>query len=226
MNDPSPGTILAYVVLAHGIEDEVKRPRVSAIYGIVAALSAVLLTGAYSHRSVYLLPYLLLAAASSASWFLSGATRVRLRYASIAVLLTFMLLWSSGLSLGARTYVAWKERENRDPTALATMLQTNLGLDFRKAYFVPYELYYAGRELGWALYKTYLPEDWSNEELLRLVSEVDVVVERADHRVEALGDELRRMGFKSKTVKAGQKPVTKFENYGEYIIYLRQLDMN
>lgn len=188
----------------------------------VAALSAVLLTGAYSHRNVYLLPYLLLAVATSASCFLSGTTCVRARYAAIVVILTLMLVWSAGLSLGARTLIAWKEREFRDPDLLRVLLRDKISPHPLKAYLAPYELYYAARELGWQTFKGYHSEDWEDSGHRALVSSMDVVVQRADGTSQKLDDLMLEQGFTSRKIAVGPGPAPRQENYGEYIVYLRE----
>jgi hypothetical protein len=188
----------------------------------VAAVVGVLLTGPYVHRNTYLLPYMLLAVAVGANKLVEApAGGVLKRPVVVAVGLLLMLVWSAGLSLGARTAVALKERQLRDPDSLELMLRANLPTGSLKAYVVPYELYYAARSLGWKYYKTGRPEDWSQEKLQDLLSQMDVVIQRRDDPQGPSEELMNSLGFFPRKVSTGSGPAKKWENYGEYIIYER-----
>jgi hypothetical protein len=188
----------------------------------VAAVVGVLLTGAYVHRSNYLLPYMLLAVAVGANKLVEAPVGgLPKRPVVVAVGLLLMLTWSAGLSLGARTAVALKEQQLRDPDSLELMLRENLPTGSLKAYIVPYELYYAARSLGWKYYKTGRPEDWSQEKLQDLLSQMDVVIQRRDDTQGPPEELMNSLGFFPRKVSTGSGPAKKWENYGEYIIYER-----
>ncbi len=192
-------------------------------FGLVlaAAVCAVLLTAAYVHRSIYLLPYFLAILAAFASAYIASARFSIGKQLLVVVVLLFMLLWSAGLSLGARTVVAWNQRDSRDPEMLHAMLRDQVGSTPRKAYLVPYELYYAARQIKWMPFKAYLREDWSDENMIKLLSEMEVVIQRADTPSPGLDDLLNKMGFTARILVAGTGSAKRPENYGKYIIYER-----
>ena len=185
------------------------------------AVMGVLLTGAYVHRNNYLLPYMLLAVAVGTNRLVDNFSRRGGRPILVAAGLLLMLAWSAGLSLGARTFVALKEKKFRDPASLELMLRTNLPAGPLKAYVIPYELYYAARSLGWSFYKGGRPEDWTQAEQQLLLGQMDIVIQRGDDPKGFSESLMRSLGFSAQKVSTGSGPAKKWENYGEYIIYKR-----
>lgn len=188
----------------------------------VTAVVGVLLTGAYVHRNTYLLPYMLLAIAIGGSKLWSFGL-ARGKTLAVAVLLAFlaMLAWSAGLSLGARTLVALKEKKFRDSASLESMLRVNLPSGPLKVYVGPYELYYAVRSLGYKFYNTGQREDWLQPKQQALLSQMDVLILRADDPFAPPKNLIKSLGFSSQLVSTGLGPAQKQENYGEYIVYKR-----
>ncbi len=186
------------------------------------AVVGVLLTGAYVHRNNYLLPYMLLAVAVGGNTLLNvGVGKGKAFSFAVLLALLAMLMWSAALSLGARTFVALKEKKFRDPASLEHMVRSNLPVGTLKAYIIPYELYYAARSLGWSFYRGGRPEDWTHENQQSLLSQMDVVIQRGDDPKSPPEDLMKSLGFSPKKVSTGLGPVQKMENYGEYIIYER-----
>jgi hypothetical protein len=188
---------------------------------LVAATWGVLITGAYVHRSVYLLPYFLVAIAASMTVLLRSNKGSRLKPIFGAAVLVLLLVWSAGLSLGARTLIAWKERQFRNPDLLRVMLRDKISSQPIKAYLVPYELFYAARELGWKAFKSYSPENWEDADLRALLLNMDLVVQRADGASQKLESLMQEQGFTRRKVDAGAGPAKRSETYGEYIVYER-----
>jgi hypothetical protein len=186
---------------------------------LVAAAWGVLMTGAYVHRSVYLLPYFLVAIAASTTVLLRSNKGSRLKPIFGVAVLVLLLAWSAGLGLGARTLIAWKERQFRNPDLLRVMLRDKISPQPIKAYLVPYELYYAARELGWKAWRSYGSEDWEDSDLRALLSNMDVVVQRADGASQNLDTLMQELGFSRHIVAAGPGPAQRRENYGEYLVY-------
>jgi hypothetical protein len=189
---------------------------------LVAATWGVLMTGAYVHRSVYLLPYFLVAIAASMTVLLRSNKGSRLKPIFGVAVLVLLLVWSVGLSLGARTLIAWKERQFRNPDLLRVMLHDKISSQPIKAYLVPYELYYAARELGWKAWRSYGSANWEDSNLCVLLSDMDVVVQRADGASQKLDSLMQEQGFTRQTVAAGPSPAQRQENYGEYLVYRRK----
>jgi hypothetical protein len=189
---------------------------------LLVATWGVLVTGVYVHRSVYLLPYFLLAIAASTTVLVRGNGGSGLKPIFGAAVLALLMIWSAALSLGARTIMAWKEREFRNPDLLRVMLRDKISPQPIKAYLVPYELYYAARELGWKTSKSYGSEDWEDSGLRTHLSNMDVVVQRADGASQNLDTLMHGLGFTRHEVAAGPRPAQRRENYGAYLVYQRK----
>ena len=188
----------------------------------VVAVGGVLITGAYTHRIIYLLPYLLVAVAAGASFLWTKASGgVFAKAVALSALLN-MLVWSVAVSVGARTFVALSERQVRDPSKLLAMLKESVGAGPYRAYISPFELYYATRALGWKTYRTDKQiSDWSDPQLRGLLANMSVVIQRGDDPNSPPEDLMKSLGFSSRKVSTGLGPAKKMENYGEYIIYKR-----
>jgi hypothetical protein len=177
----------------------------------LVAAAGVMATSAYIHRAVYLLPYLLLGVAvgASALWQ-AGRERKVWRFAAPAMLGALML-WSGGISLGARTLVAWSEREVRDPEKLVALLQgvarmTNLqtseGGGAPRVFLGNWELYYAARGMGWRFDRK--PERWSDPDFSEFIRGQDLVIYRADEPALPDPHVLESLGFEGMTIASNQ----------------------
>ncbi|MFM6172961.1 MAG: hypothetical protein ACKPB4_12620, partial [Sphaerospermopsis kisseleviana] len=157
---------------------------ISQSWGLAAAtmvaVGGVLMTGAYVHRTIYLLPYFLVAIATGASFVWTKASPSGFaKLLAFSVLLS-MLVWSAALSVGARTFVALSERQARDSGRLLAMLEDSVGSGPYHAYIDAFELYYAARSLGWKSYRTVgKVSDLSCLKLRDLLADMDVVVLRS-----------------------------------------------
>ena len=197
-------------------------------WGLVAAFFAavlgVLATGAYVHRDIYLLPYLLLAIACFGSLKWRGTNLVPAKLAVVGAF-CIMLIWSGGLSLGARTIVAERQREARDPDALLRLMREAVGEGPRSVYLNSYELYYAGRDLGWRYFKAWPHEEWDDPNLIALVGKMDVLIHRPDQARSPSAALMSSLGFSRKEVSTGaQKPTRsssrlQANTFTEYVVY-------
>ena len=187
----------------------------------LAAIAFVLVTGAYVHRSVYLLPYFVACIAFGYSKIVSERPTSRNVQAAALSVLVFMLLWSGAVSVGARTIVALKEKSLRDPEQLREMLSISVGPGPHAAYLIDYDNYYAARSLGWKTHKALHPEDWSQSDVLRILTKVDIVVVRADNPFGPPPELMHTLGFQLRLASTGNGAAKRRENYGEYILYER-----
>ena len=136
-----------------------------------------------------------------------------------------MLIWSGGLSLGARTIVAERQREARDPDALLRLMREAVGEGPRSVYLNSYELYYAGRDLGWRYFKAWPHEEWDDPNLIALVGKMDVLIHRPDQARSPSAALMSSLGFSRKEVSTGaQKPTRsssrlQANTFTEYVVY-------
>ena len=192
------------------------------LLAFLLAAAMTLYTGPYVHRAVYLLPYILvgLASAGTALWSKDGAARWMRPALGIVLLLT--LAWSAAISVAGRNFIAWRERAERDTALVHEWARSTVGPSPAKVYLWTWDWYYAGRQLGWSLYKSFVWENLQDERFTDLLSQMDwlVVAESDPHRP---GDvELAKLGFTRKlrqpeSVFATQQPRGK--GYGSYLIY-------
>jgi hypothetical protein len=115
----------------------------------------VFVTHVYQFRCIYLLPYffLLLADPFHPSRRLSNVNIRRILIGALCVL----VLWGSGLSLVVRPAIALNQSAGRAPTILCNAGMALVGAGAHNVYLGTPELYYAGRALGWKMYK--LPDN-------------------------------------------------------------------
>jgi hypothetical protein len=206
------------------------------IFSLITALG-VGTTNPYTHRVLYLLPYLILG--------LSGAFEFVTRRASqhptqgkAGLLMVFLFItWSSSVTLGARTWNSWRQREARSPDRIMEVAHATVGAQAAAVYTPCYEFYYAGRRLGWKLFHLFDygggPERDSPAfpEVLRKVQYVIVPSAEADDA--HLNPALRTAGFVlSQRIRAstaaGSRPSTSDKTrisatgFGEYAFFVRK----
>jgi hypothetical protein len=192
------------------------------LLAFLLAVALTLYTGPYVHRAVYLLPYILVGVASAGTvlWTKDGAARWM--RPAVGIVLWFMLTWSAALSVAGRNFVAWKEKTERDPALVLEWARSTVGPGPAKVYLWTWDWYYAGRKLGWSLYKSFAWENMQDQRFTDLLSRMDwlVVAEKDLHRPDDA--ELAILGFRKKevvggsSVKAVEKPG---RGYGTYLVY-------
>ncbi len=129
------------------------------VYGMLAAAGIMLVTVVYIHRVQYLLPYLIALIASlytppRQAAYLARRRRPRLKLAGLAAL----LLWCTGLSVITRTILALEHRQERNRDLVSRAAASMIGPGHHGV-LMPGEFYYAGRRLGWKMYKPYLAQN-------------------------------------------------------------------
>lgn len=118
------------------------------------AVAGVLATSFYIHRAVYLLPYLYLSIGLVANSFERLDPAIVKRWIC-AIVLIFLLVWSSGITLGARSLIAIQQRRERDPQQMLDLASRAIGTGPYRVYIKSWDGYYAGRKLGWKLFRFY-----------------------------------------------------------------------
>ena len=166
-------------------------------------LAFMLLTRLYQHRVVYLMPYLAAGFAElitvvAARW--PGARAFR--YAGLAL----TVVGAGGVSLGARSVLAFAEREGRNPDRLVALAARAGVPPGSRVYLGSWELYYAGRALNWRLYRLFtIGESCDNETFPTFLSTMDYAVFAAPSLPVGMDRCLARSGLRlASTIGDGQ----------------------
>ena len=184
------------------------------------AAAATLYTGAYVHRAIYLMPYLLVGLASAGTDIWNGPTRLHWARRAIAGVFLLMIAWSAMISVGVRNLVAWKEKQERDPRRLETEARNVIGKGTYKVYVDAWEFYYAGRNLGWQQYRSFFWHDLSDSRFRSLLGEMDAAIFSAANLRQPQVVLMEALGFTAS--KVGSDLPAAGRGYGNYIIYQRQ----
>jgi hypothetical protein len=122
---------------------------------MVATVGCVLFflgTLGYAARDLYLLPYFAALATSLLSEGVHSTERRAARCAAV-LLLVCAAAWAIGLSLLVRPGTAWRHRNLKNPEALFSVADSVIGPGSYRVVVQPYEFYYAGRKLGWRMFR-------------------------------------------------------------------------
>jgi hypothetical protein len=188
----------------------------------MATVLGVFATGVYIHRAVYLLPCLLAAVAAGSQALWSAASDHRWLKRAIVAAFGGALLWSGGLSLGARTFVALRDGEGRNPDHLVSLLHAHLPppgtTSAPRVFLGSWELYYAARELGCSFHRR--SGNWSDPRFRDFISTMDLLAYKTAEPGQPGEEMMRGMGFERVRATAvprigsGPPPA-----YGEYILF-------
>lgn len=187
----------------------------------VASLG-VLLTSFYIHRAVYLLPYLFLSIALAADGIIQ-AKDSRRWCLIVGFVLCGMIAWSSGVTLGARTVVALKQRDVRDYRHMRDLAIAAIGPGSHRVYLGSWEPYYAGRRLGWKLFCSFGGGGPGSRDWNALMKTMDFAVFRTDYLTNQEHEVMAALGFSRKRFDCneGLSPQSSSlaAGYGSYWIY-------
>lgn len=129
------------------------------VYGMLAAIGVMLVTVVYIHRVQYLLPYFIALIAGLYPAARQAAYRQRRRRSGLRLAaLSGLLIWCTGLSVITRTVLALEYRSERDRNLVYQAAESLIGAGHHGV-LMPGEFYYAGRRLGWKMYKPYLAQN-------------------------------------------------------------------
>lgn len=220
---------------------------------VVAGVAATLLmvcTVVYSHRIQYLLPYFIVAAAALFNSENKLFLRQRFGFIKASGLL-LLVVWSTGLSLVARTVIALENKKELERGQVYKVAQDMIGSGEYTVYSFPYEFYYVGRNMGWKMYKPYLAIGvnplYNHDVLQQTLSLVDYAIMPLAQMTPELENQFQTAGLYSKgiyhvyesTLNASDKVVTNKtrlqtfyfmprQPYGPYQLFIKekQLSLN
>ncbi|WP_162052629.1 hypothetical protein [Pontibacter pamirensis] len=191
------------------------------IFSILAVLALMVSTLVYINRVQYLIPYFIICISSLFQKQRNIETSRFLRTSSLILL----LFWSIGLSLGVRTYLALDSQADRDRKLVYQAALSLIGPGEYRVY-VPYELYYPGRSLGWKMYRAYLAygNPLTPETLKQVLSHVDHVIMLEPQLTKEIDRALIEEGWLNKGVfHLYDKPAVLFDGITTNDIRLRNL---
>jgi hypothetical protein len=197
---------------------------------VCLTMLCIIATRVYFYRAVYVIPILMVTSIVVANSILTdyahhkaGAFRV--------VLVAGFLVVSVGLSLGllgARTYIARKERSTRNPGVIYALAESTIGRGPLRIYVGPWEFYYPGRRLGWKMFRNHASNrslDWG-----RMTQFLDCAILKSSQLSGDIASELTKHGFLKTTLRPnlGLHPSADTgssiagKNYDrDYILYFR-----
>ncbi len=192
------------------------------------AVAGVLATSFYIHRAVYLLPYLYLSIALAADKFLQpNQSRINRRIAGS--ILIFMLVWSCGVTLGARTLKVLQQRQTRDPQQMLDLASRAIGPGSHRVYLHNWDGYYAGRKLGWKLFRFYDNAPPGKKEWNDLLATMEFAMFSVGDVSDQEDKALRILGFSRERFDCDASPAATLpgiaktkSGYGPYWIYRRR----
>lgn len=134
--------------------------RFGLLVSLMIVFALVCITNPYIHRAIYVIPYLMLGVLFGFDYYLQAGIPSR-RHFLAKVLFILMLFWSASVTLGARTWAGLEERVVRNPQLVDNFAEELIGEGDYSVYVGPWFLYYAGRQLGWKMHRSFngIPEN-------------------------------------------------------------------
>jgi hypothetical protein len=131
-----------------------------------------LATSVYVHRVVYLIPAALLVIAEA----LARPSRLTTNVLKPALLVT--AAFCVVISLGVRPVLALRGAKARDAGLISDFARAAIGRGSYRVYVEPWEFYYAGRQLNWAMFHLFPGQPDYNRK--QLASQTDFTIVRAE----------------------------------------------
>lgn len=198
--------------------------------GLLAALAAATLMVCqglvYEFRLIYVLPYVYLMAGSLLAG-IGTADGKWMRFAARAALIS-IACWGIGSTLVVRQAVALVQSGTRSPDAPLRAVTQAIGAGPHRVY-APLQLYYAGRALGWRMFRGRNAGDMPTKRMCW--AKVDYVLLQDHEHTEQAVKELHLLGFVNRgVIRCGAGPphaswLEKFggrSEYGPYYFYSKQ----
>jgi len=199
------------------------------LLGTAVFVAAVVVgTRFYLYRYLYVLPYLVVLAGVGLTWLHGQSMAGPCRRVLSRVPTVLALGWAASLTFGVRNYVALQEKPWRDHAALVSMLEKEVGLGPITVYMGAYDVYFAGRELGWQMLRDKFP--LSSEKMGQIYQRCDVVLRVPEEDSPEFRAQMLSLGFDGgRTIFAGPKEIpSEFQKpryggraYGTYRLYRR-----
>lgn len=135
-------------------------------------------SGVYHFRAIYCLPFYYALVAMGAWAALGMAADARMRRV-VAVCCGVLLVFNAGISMGLRSWIGVQRAEANRPEKLLTVAREAVGSGKTKVYDANMCFYYAGRELGWRMYRPLfagVDPSWNDERFEEFLGKVDVAI--------------------------------------------------
>ncbi|MCX6934969.1 MAG: hypothetical protein NTZ01_02040 [Verrucomicrobia bacterium] len=147
---------------------------------VVVFLTTLLLipSGVYHWRAAYALPVYYAIVVTACSFLLASASPVWCKYMGRSIL-ALLLVLNIGISIGLRHWIGMARSHANNPALLIRMAEEGVGRGPHKVYDANMQFYYAGRQLGWKMYRPLGANgrgDWSDEKFSKFLGKVDVVI--------------------------------------------------
>ncbi|WP_108210824.1 hypothetical protein [Pontibacter mucosus] len=176
-------------------------------WGLIAAGAVATLlmiaTVVYSHRIQYLLPYFIVMTSGLIKRETGSNLTSKIKLSGVLALAS-LLVWSAGLSLIARSIIAFEGKRELNRGQIYATAQEMIGVGEYAVYSFPYEFYYAGRSLGWKMYKPYLAVGVDpllhHEVLQRMLKKVDFAIMPLPRLTPELEEQIQKAGMYEKGV--------------------------
>ncbi|NEM97735.1 hypothetical protein [Pontibacter burrus] len=165
--------------------------------GVVITL--MVLTVVYIHRVLYLVPYFIAAVSALYYGKKNSSEKLFRAHKAITYCLGVLLIWAFTLSVLARPALAFSQYTETERVLLHKTANEIVGKG-NYAVLTPFELYYAGNELGWSMYRPYIAvgEKLSADILKKLLPNVDYVILINQEITEEVVKLLDDQGFRDK----------------------------
>ena len=175
------------------------RREVGLIIAMMVALIMMSQTMIYQMRIVYLLPYLI-AFIAGAGATLSLNNNIQRRRAVLYSMLGFLLALNVGITLVRRPVIALHQKDARLPENITQAMNKAIGAGPHKVFMQEWDMYFAGRALGWKIYKVFGRAGVGTPEFQEFLANMDYVILRTDFLFMKVSPEvLEKAGFELHT---------------------------
>ena len=163
------------------------------------SLSLMIFSVVYIHRVLYLLPYFIIGT-SYLFRFKKDSTINRKDVLSPPIqtlALIILIIWSSGLSIGAYTILSIEKMSDHETGRLYKAAET-MGVSENHRVLIPNEFYFIGRSMGWKMYMPYTPigvEKFSFKEMEPLLPHLDYAIINESKVTEEFSKQLAEEGM-------------------------------
>jgi len=144
------------------------------IFWLMILVAVVVGTDAYTHRAIYLIPYFILGLVQSLNVIYNKNKKYKSEQKWLLLIPLGLLIWSISITLGARTLIASKQYDTRNPKIIENIAKSMIGEGEWKVYIEPWEFYYIGRKLKWKMYKKY--GEFSEKNWQKLAKSMDYYI--------------------------------------------------
>lgn len=125
------------------------------ILALLASMAIIFASLVYEFRALYLLPYFVLIISGLNRDASAPSQRSKKLFRKYS--LVILVLWSIGISLILRTIMGFENKSDLDRNDIYAFANSSIGQGEYNVFLnYTYELYFAGRSLGWKIYTPYI----------------------------------------------------------------------